>query len=85
LTPAITAKLVQLAWVWGFALGLSALLRWAGLLWPDGLAVNPELALVLVLVPPALMALALVRGLLAPPPTGAGAPLGDPGRGESSD
>ena len=85
MTPAITAKLVQLAWVWGFALGLSALLRWAGLLWPNGLAVNPELALVLVLVPPALMALALVRGLLASRPAGEAGPPGDPGRGESSD
>ncbi|MCP9791292.1 hypothetical protein [Vulcanococcus limneticus] len=85
MTPPFTTKLVQLAWVWGLALGLSALLRWAGVLWPNGLAVNPELALVLVLVPPALMGLALLRGLLAPPPPGAGAPLGDPGRGESSD
>ncbi len=83
--PGSTAKLLQLAWVWGLALALSALLRWAGARWPDGLAVNPGLALLLVLVPPALMALVLLRGLLAPPPVDAAAAPGDPGRGESSD
>lgn len=74
----IGAKLVSLGWVWGLALVLSALLRWAGQRWPQGLAVNPGLALTLVLVPPALMGLVLLRGLRA----GLAA---DPGRGESFD
>ena len=85
------AKWRQLLPAWGVALAISALLVWAGRRWPVPLLeqswalAQPErpllLALALVLLPPLLMGLVLLRGLLRLPP--AGAP--HPDRGESSD
>ena len=85
LPVAVSRKLLQLALLWGGALGLSGLLVWSGRHWSQPLlyqawalehpAAPGWLALALVVLPPAGMALVLLRGL--------GAANHD--RGESSD
>jgi hypothetical protein len=47
----------QLAWLWGLALGFSALLVAAGRHWPEPLDITPRAVWLLVLGPPAAMAL----------------------------
>ncbi len=51
------SKWRQLAWLWGLALGFSALLVAAGRYWPEPLAITPWAVWLLVLLPPAAMAL----------------------------
>jgi type VI protein secretion system component VasK len=85
------AKAVQLLLTWAAALVLSALLVWCGRHWPLPLLEQswalrrPErpvqIALALVLMPPLLLGLVLLRGLLRHPT----APAAHPDRGESSD
>lgn len=78
-------KWAELALVWLAALGVSALLGWAGQRWPERLSIEPLLVLALVLGPPALMALVLLLRWPAQPaavlPSGGLAGDG----GESSD
>lgn len=85
------AKAVQLLLTWAAALALSALLVWCGRHWPLPLLEQswalrrPEqpfqIAVALVLLPPLLLGLLLLWGLLRHP----AAPAAHPDRGESSD
>lgn len=84
------AKGLQLLLTWGAALALSALLVWCGRHWPLPLLEQswalrwPELpfqiALALVLLPPLLLGLLLLRGVLRHPAP----PASHPDRGEST-
>ena len=59
--PMTTAKLRQLAWIWGVSLALSAALAGAGARWPDPLPPRADVALALVLLPPLALAAWLLR------------------------
>lgn len=82
--PSVAGLLRKLGLPWAVALAVSAVLVAAGRHWPDPLLAQPwaqarpelplQLALALVLLPPAAMAAVLLRRLVAAP-----------GRGESSD
>ncbi len=61
-----TAKLLQLAWVWGFSLALSTLLALAGRHWSAPLPVRPGPVLALLLLPPLLMLGWLLRNWSLP-------------------
>ena len=61
-----TAKLRQLAWVWGLSLVLSALLALAGRHWSDPPPVRAGPVLALLVLPPLLMLAVLVRNWRLP-------------------
>jgi len=55
-----SAKLRQVAWVWGLSLALAAALAAAGARWPEPLPPRADVALALVLLPPLAMFLWLL-------------------------
>lgn len=57
----------QVAWLWVLALGFSALPVAAGRHWPQPLVITPRLIWLLVLGPPAVMALWLASRWSLPP------------------
>jgi hypothetical protein len=61
------SKWRQVAWLWVLALGFSALLVAAGRHWPEPLVITPRSIWLLVLAPPAAMALWLAGRWTLPP------------------
>jgi hypothetical protein len=61
------AKLRQVAQLWALALLLSTLLAAAGERWPEPLPIRGDLVWVLVLLPPLLTLIWLLRGWSLPP------------------
>ena len=68
----------QVAWLWLLALGFSALLVAAGRHWPQPLVITPWLVWLLVLGPPAVMALWLAARWSLPPGGEGGESSGGP-------
>jgi hypothetical protein len=81
--PAASArKLAEVGLLWLAALGISALLRWAGVHWSERLPIEPLVVAALVLLPPLLLALVLLARWPAVPEAG---PVGGPEGGEGGE